>query len=236
MKKNLSTPDAVRSRLQANLAKRGYLLPQQGLMAVAMPELQDAYMVMYSALTLDQNHLTPLEREFVWLGILTAAGERIGTHHVKLFFDLGGTQADAEIVFRLVTLAMGASYSFQFIDEHWQTHFDKIPAVTAYREMTQQLLLGSQVALPLARLILLGIHTTFGHKWGIQQELEAGYDLGVDEGKMAEAICLPFWAAGVNRLIDASEIWLELMRSGRVKPSPPFEAWAKMDKQGAMPI
>jgi hypothetical protein len=44
----LTAAEEVRRRLQANLARRGYLLPHQGLMAVAMPDLQDGYMVMYT--------------------------------------------------------------------------------------------------------------------------------------------------------------------------------------------
>ncbi|MBT2304862.1 hypothetical protein J7E70_31075 [Variovorax paradoxus] len=45
-----------------------------------------------------------------------------------------------------------------------------------------------------------------------------------------------FLAAGVNRMIDASEVWLELMRSDRVRASEPFWARAASAGQGAMKI
>ena len=92
------------------------------------------------------------------------------------------------------------------------------------------------VPLELAKYMMLGVHTTFGHRWGVEQTLLALYETGGDEGKMAESISLPFLAAGINRLIDASEIWLELIRSGRVTPSEPFRIWAETSKLGALKI
>lgn len=232
---DLTPPEEVRRRLQANLERRGYLLPHQGLMAVAMPEVQDGYMVMYSALTLRQNHLAPFEKEAVWLGVLAAAGEHIGTHHVKLFRDFGGTARQAEAVFRLVGHAAGALASFRFLAEHWQRHFPPLDGRQAYLDAGRDLVAGFDFPLPLARLVLLAVHTTLAQKWGIGCELEAGYALGIPEGKMGEACCLPMWATGINRTIDASQVWLDLMRSGRVTPSESFRAWADMD-QGAMSL
>jgi hypothetical protein len=231
----LTPPEEVRRRLEANLARRGYLLPHQGLMAVAMPEVQDGYMVMYTALTLRQNHLTPFEKEFVWLAVLTAAGEHIGTHHLKLFKDHGGTAKQAQAVFRLVGHAAGAPKSFQFLAEHWEKHFPPLDGKQAYLDAGRDLVAGFDVPIALARLALLAVHTTLAQKWGIERELEAGYALGIAEGKMAEACCLPMWATGINRTIDASQVWLDLMRSGRVTPSESFRTWADMD-QGAMPL
>ena len=94
------TPEAVHARLAEFRARRGYVLPHQGAMAAAKPDQQDAYGVMYKALTLTERHLDPFEKEFVWLAILTAAEEHVGTHHVDLFFRTGGTgpQAEAELM------------------------------------------------------------------------------------------------------------------------------------------
>ncbi len=83
---------------------------------------------------------------------------------------------------------------------------------------------------------MLAVHTTFGHRWGVEQSLLALYEVGAHEGKMAESISLPFLAAGINRLIDASEIWLELIRSGRVSASEPFRVWAESSSIGALKI
>ena len=170
------------------------------------------------------------------MGILSAAGESIGTHHVKLFRDNGGTCAEMEIVTALVALAMGTSRSFEFMHGHWQQHFPPMDAVATYRNAVSRMVGDSGVPLNLAKYMMLGVHTTFGHRWGVEQTLLALYETGADEGKMAESISLPFLAAGINRLIDASEIWLELIRSGRVKPSEPFHIWAETSKIGALKI
>ena len=237
MSTKISTPEEVRQRLEEHVKRRGYLLPQQGLMAVAMPDMQHGYTVMYSALTVQENHLTEYEREFVWMAILTAAGEHIGTHHVRLFKEFGGTTEQARLITGLVALAMGTPRSYEFMHKHWQRHFQGFDAVESYRQNVADMVARCpDVPLELAHYALLGVHTTFGHGWGVEQELVALYDMGADEGKMAESISLPFWAAGVNRMIDASEIWLELMRSGRVNASEPFRVWAETPGQGAMPI
>ncbi|MDP3136232.1 MAG: carboxymuconolactone decarboxylase family protein [Burkholderiaceae bacterium] len=231
----LTSPEEVRRRLSANRARRGYLLPHQGLMALAMPDLQDAYMVMYTALTLKRAHLSLYEKEFVWLGVLIAGGEHIGTHHVRLFLENGGDPRKLEIILRLVALADGAPRSFQFLEKYWEKHFDPLKGRQAYWDAAEALVTGSEVPLELARLCLLAIHTTLGRKWGIECELQACYAIGVDEGKMGEVTCMPMWVAGMNRTIDAGEVWLEQIRSGKIKAGPSFTAWAEMD-QGAMPL
>ena len=77
MASKLSTPDEIRRRLADHYAQRGFILPQQGMMAVAMPDFQDGYTKLYAALTQQQNHFSAYEREFVWMGILSAAGESV---------------------------------------------------------------------------------------------------------------------------------------------------------------
>jgi uncharacterized protein YeaO (DUF488 family) len=44
---------------------------------------------------------------------------------------------------------------------------------------------------------------------------------------------LAIWPRGVNPFVRATEVWLGLMREGRVAPSPAFRAWAEAEGQGA---
>jgi alkylhydroperoxidase/carboxymuconolactone decarboxylase family protein YurZ len=224
------TPEQVHARLAEARARRGYLLPHQGAMAAALPELQDAYAVIYRALTLEQRHLSPFEKEFVWLAILIACEEHVGTHHVHLFHETGGTERQAEAAFRLVAWAAGAR-SFGFLDRHWQGHFPDVAAARAYCAGAGALVAGLDVPLPLARLALIGVQAARAERWGLAAEIEAAYALGVAETKMAEAMSLAMWPAGVNRFIEAGEVWLQVMRSGRVTPSAPFRAWADTPDQ-----
>jgi hypothetical protein len=55
----------------------------------------------------------------------------------------------------------------------------------------------------------------------------------VSEDKLAEAMSLIIWPCGVNRFVEACTVWYELMRAGRVTPSPRYRAWADMPGQGA---
>ena len=224
------SPAEVRARLDEFRARRGYLLPHQGAMAAALPDLQDAYGVMYRALTLTPRHLDPFEKEFVWLAILTAADEHVGTHHVDLFFRTGGTARQAEAAFRLVAWARGAA-TFAFLDRHWQGYFPEVPAASAYTAGTAALIAGLKVPAPLARLALLGVHAARGETWPLMADLEAAYGEGVPEPKIAEAMSLAMWPCGVNRFLEACGVWLELLRSGRVTPSPAFRAWAETPGQ-----
>lgn len=232
----LSSPKEARERIAEHVARRGYLLPQQGLMAVAMPAMQDGYRVMYNALTVQANHFSEYEREFVWMAILSSAGESIGTHHVKLFKEFGGTARQAQAITDLVAIAMGSTRSYQFMSEHWDRHFAGLDSVAAYSAAIRRALEGTDIPELLARYATLAVHTTFGQAWGVREDLVFLYDSAGDEGKMAESVSLPFWAAGVNRMIDASEVWLELIREGRVHASESFQVWAQTPGQGAMPI
>ena len=83
-------------RLEAVKAKRGYLLPHHGLMALTAPELLAGYDACYTALTLVPRTLSEYDREFVWLGVLTARREHIASQHlVKFFKDQAALNATA---------------------------------------------------------------------------------------------------------------------------------------------
>lgn len=206
-------------------------------MAAALPQLQESYGVIYKALTLDQHHLMPLEKELVWLAILTAAGEHVGTHHIKLFYDNGGSEEQAEVIFRLVAWSCGAD-TFAFLERHWQQYFPAVEARQAYLDGEAALLLGFGDIVPssLSRLALLGVYTARADHWGLATELRACYSANVSELKMAEAISLALWPCGMNRFIEACDVWLDLMRSGQVEPSEPFRAWADTPDQGGLPL
>jgi alkylhydroperoxidase/carboxymuconolactone decarboxylase family protein YurZ len=225
------TADAVRERIEAFRARRGYVLPHQGAMAAALPELQDVYGVVYKTLTLDTHHLDAFEREFVWLALLTAAKEHVGTHHIDLFFKAGGTDRQAQAAFRLVAWAQGVE-TFQFLEKHWEQYFPVPGARAAYVEGKTALLAESgDVASELTHLALLVAFASRDQHWGLEVELEDCYARGVSEAKIAEALSLVLWPCGVNRFLEASGVWLKVLRSGKVTPSAPFKAWADTPDQ-----
>ncbi|GAA4341445.1 hypothetical protein GCM10023144_42270 [Pigmentiphaga soli] len=226
----LSSTEEVIARLDEFRSRRGYVNPQQGPMAAALPGVFDGYRVFYKALVLDEKHLAPLEKEFVWLVLLCVANE-LGTHHLNLFFKHGGTNAQASAAFRLAAWVAGVS-SFVFVEQNWQRYFPEVRARDTYLAGVDALIAGLEGVTPeWAHLALLSAHSGAHSKWGVAAELEAGYALGIPEAKMAEAMSVALWPCGANSFHDAAGVWLELIRAGRVPASPQFKAWAELPSQ-----
>jgi alkylhydroperoxidase/carboxymuconolactone decarboxylase family protein YurZ len=232
---NLPTPEEVTARLNEVRRNRGYLLPNQGIMAAALPDFQQAAAGMYRALTLTDRHLTAWEREFIWLALLITSEEHVGTHHVHLFHETGGTDAEAEACWRLVALGRGAG-AFAFLDEHWQPYFPTLNAADSYRRTALAVIEGLPVPEDLARLALVGVQTALSQEWALAADIEGAYEAGVPEGKIAEAMSLAVWPCGMNRLIEGGAVWLDLIRSGRVAASAGFRAWADQPDQGGLKV
>ena len=231
-----SVPAALRERIEALRKTRGFLLPHHGAMAVAAPDLQDAYFGMYAALTQTDRHLTPFEREVVWLAILIAAKEAIGTHHVDLFFKAGGTQAQAELLTRLSAFALGAE-AFAFMDRHWSAPFPGLAGEGAYLAAFEALLDEAVLPRALSHLAIAALQATLGRHWGLKAHIKALYSQRASEDQLVEALSLIMWPVGVNHFLDACGVWTELMASGQVEPSARYRVWASTPRQGghAMP-
>jgi alkylhydroperoxidase/carboxymuconolactone decarboxylase family protein YurZ len=225
--------DQVRAQLEAiRVARGGFVLPHHGAMAAALPELHAAYEAMYRALTLDDRHLSPHLKETVWLAILAACEEPVGTHHLHRFLATGGTDSEAAAVFRLAAWAGGAR-RYATLASAWQGHLPDLDLAADYRAAAGALIAGSPLNEAAARLALIGAHTAGDEPWGLAVEIEAAYAAGVPEPQIAEAMSLAIWPRGVNPFVRATEVWLGLIRAGRVTPSPAFRAWAETPGQGA---
>lgn len=230
---SLSSVEEVVSRLSEFRALRGYVNPQQGPMAAALPEVFNGYRVFYKCLVLDEKHLGPLEKEFVWLALLCTAGE-MGAHHLKLFFQHGGTDEQAEAAFRIAGWVAGVA-PYEFASNRWQHHFPRVPALKAYCKAGQVLVSNLDgVSQEWAYLAMLSAQTGGKSKWGVKAALELCYEHNVSEAKMAEAMSVALWPCGANCFHDAAEVWLELIRSGSVKASAPFKAWADLPNQDGL--
>ena len=229
------TPEQVVARLEEFRARRGYVNPQQGPMAAALPGVADGYRVMYKALVLDEKYLEPLEKEFVWLSLLCVAGE-MGTHHLKLFFEHGGTDAQAAAAFRLAGWVKATS-AYEFISGNWQAFFPRVDARVAYREGFDALVAGFEGVPPAwCCLALLSAQSGMKSKWGVEAAITLCYDRGVAEAKMAEAMSVAMWPCGANSFHDSAGVWLELVKTGQVPASAAFQAWASLPSQDGLEL
>ena len=226
----LPTPEAISARLEALRAARGFLLPHHGALAAALPDLHAAYDTMYAALTVTGHHLTPFEREFVWLCILAAGREPVGTHHAEAFSRTGGTAEQARVALQLTGYA-GAADTLGFVERHWPQYFPYLEAGPAYADGVRRLA-GDVLPEATCHLALAAVHTLQRREWGIAATIRALYaQASPPEDKLVESLALVMWPAGVNRFVDACTVWHGLMRDGAVSPSPRYRAWA--DAPGA---
>ena len=227
----LPSPGELRQKIDALRKSHGYLLPHHGAMAAGAPDLFDGYMVMYRALTLNERYLDPFEKEFVWLCILIAMKEAVGTHHVELFFKAGGTQEQAQGATRLTAIALGAR-AFGFMSQEWPEHFPSLVGTKAYIDSLNAALSGFDLPADLIAMASTAVHTAIGDHWGTAASIEAAYLAQAPEEKLVEAMSFVMWPAGINPFVHGCGIWHQLMASGRVTPSERFRVWAETPAQG----
>lgn len=215
----IENEDDLKRRLAEAKAKRGYLLPHHGLLALASPDLLAAYDRAYTALALEPRVLSVHDREFVWLAILIATGEALATHHIPKFRAGGGTDAEIEAILALSALALGA---------HWRAHLPTIDVRRAYLAATGAVPADKR----LARLALAAIHACAGAWEFLRWEIAAAYDAKVPEIELAEALSLVMFPGSVPRFVEAAGVWRDMIAKNEVAASRPFAIWAGMAGQG----
>ena len=181
------SPEELTQRLSGVQAKRGYLLPHHGLLAITSPAMMQAYDNLYTALALDHKTLSVRDRELVWLAILVACDEALATHHIARFYEGGGTDAELKAVLRLTASLKGAT-AYSFVQNHWMPHLPSMDIVAAYRDAVEH------AGQPLSRrdiwLCACSVHAALGHFDWLHHALMAAYDSQVDEIDLAEALTL----------------------------------------------
>jgi alkylhydroperoxidase/carboxymuconolactone decarboxylase family protein YurZ len=222
---------AAQARLAAVRAKRGYLLPHHGLLAVAAPDLLDAYDQAYTALALTPRRLTAHDKEFVWLAVLVATDEAIATHHIRKFRDAGGTADEIQAALRLAAVARAAP-AFAFVDEHWAAAIPEFAREDAYRGAIADALGPFLLPPRLAEMTLAAVQTCRAAWWEVGVHIRAAYAAKVVEEELAEAIAITMFPGSVPYFVEACGVWQKLIASGAVAASPAFRAWAAIDQGG----
>ena len=221
----------VEAALSELRAKRGYLLPHHGLLAVSSPDLLRAYDATYSAMTLAQRAMTLHEKEVVWLIILVSTGEAIATHHIDRLRKGGGGEADVEAALALAAWADGAE-RHAFVEAHWAPHLEGFDGIRAYRNGLDALLGRFPVERWVAEIGLAAAHQCHRRWDWVGEHIVGAYAAGADEGAIAEGLSLAMFPGGVPNFVDACDTWRKLILAGKVAASPPYAAWARMTGQG----
>lgn len=225
----MTEDEEIEARLRAVRAKRGFLLPHHGLLAITSQKMLDAYDAAYTELALAPRVLSPHDREFVWLAILIATDEALATHHIAKFLAAGGTGAEVAVAIRLTAWALGAR-AYDFVQAHWVRHLPGLDIVASYRDglLRNAEPVAPRIAIPAAA----SVHGARGDWWLLRQAILLAYAQAVPEQELAEAISLMMFPGSVPRFVEAAGVWLTLIREGQVTPSPIFAAWARLQGQG----
>lgn len=220
---------SLAEQLGAVREKRGYLLPHHGLMAVSMPELLDAYDDLYTRLTLTPRTLTRHEHEFVWMAVLIAMHEALGTHHIPRYLDAGGTQEELTDILALTALAKGSD-CHRFVEQHWLPHFDGFNAEDSYRQAFERA--AGNASLALAHTAAAAVLLCTGNWRVLGWQIKAAYANQADEAGIAEALSLAMFPGSVPNFVEAAEVWRQLIADGEVSASDAFKTWARLTGQG----
>ena len=219
-------PDAaeVARRLAEVRAKRGYLLPHHGLLAIAAPAVLAGYDATYTALTLTPRSLHERPKEFVWLAVLVATEEAIATHHIAKFRAAGGTEAEIELTVRLAAFAAGAP-CFAFAAEKWSHHLPAYGREAAYRAALDALVADPDVPRGWVEMALAAIHTARKGWWELAVHIRAAYAAGVPELDLAEALSYAMFPGSIPNFVEACAVWQGMVARGEVPASAAFALW-----------
>jgi alkylhydroperoxidase/carboxymuconolactone decarboxylase family protein YurZ len=225
----MTPPPTLAERLSGVRAKRGYLLPHHGLMAITSPDLLEAYDATYTQLALTDRVLNHHDREFVWLAILIAANEPIATQHIAKFIGTGGSEAEIEVIMAIAALTLGFD-SYRFVSRNWLAHLPACNPPALYQRALRKAAGDTSM-----RLVHMAACATFVCKAGwdaLAPQIVAAYADAVPEIDLAEALSLTMFPGSVPHFVEAARVWRDLIVSGRVEASPAFLEWAGLSGQG----
>lgn len=225
------TVQEVERALEDIRAKRGYLLPHHGLLAVSAPGLLTAYDATYTEMTLKPRAMAEREKEIVWMIVLVSTQEAIATHHIDRLVKGGGTTSDVSAALALAAWAEGAKMH-KFVGDHWGPHLDAFEAIASYRKGLVALLEGTGIEPWIAEVGLAAAHQCHRRWAWVAEHIRGAYRQGASEDALAEGLSLAMFPGGVPNFVDACDVWRELIAKGDVAATPPYAAWARLTGQG----
>jgi hypothetical protein len=132
-------------------------------------------------------------------------------------------------VLRLTAWAVGAR-AYAFVAAHWLPHLPGLDVAARYAAALAAN--AGAVAPALAIPAFASVHAARGDWLPLEWAIVEAYRRDVPEMELAEALSLMMFPGSIPRFVEAAGVWLGLIRSGRVLPSPAFAAWAALEGQG----
>lgn len=202
--------------LDAMRAERGYTLSYHEIYARTEPKFLERYADLYRAFTLDERYLTAREREIVWVGILVADHERVGTLHLERALAIGITPEEIGDAVAVASVAHGYS-ALAFVEDAW-SHVVSFPLWQRYDALMADAARGlTETEL---HLCALATHGALKQGPGFLHHLTSLYGLCVPEEQIAEAVSYLLLPKGANTMLWATDEWLQAIAEGLVTPGP----------------
>lgn len=204
-------------RLLASIrSERGYTLSFHEVLARIDPAYLAAYADFYRAITLTERHLSPAERECVWITLLVAAREEVGTIHVERAETAGVTRGRIDAFVTLAAVA-DAWEALEFVAEAWD-RADAGAGSSAYQALIEAAAAGADPTT--VDLALLAAQGARRRRQPFLIHLRRLIERGTPEGAILEALTYIQQPCGANSLLWATDLWLDALRSGEIPPSP----------------
>jgi len=213
MKEKKKTNKDILARVKK---KRGYLLPYHELFFCVDPDLLETYDRFYENLTLKTKHLDNKTKELVWLGILMSVFEEAGTIHLKRGREAGITDAEISDIVMVTQVAKGFDVLL-FVKDKWGKHLSDISPMQIYENLID--CVNEKITLPknIAELVFIGIYSALPIKEALRFHLKRAKAYGLRDEEIAEAISYIFIPRGGNVLIEAAEVFKDVIQKGAFK-------------------
>lgn len=190
--------------------ERGYTLSYHEIYARTEPEFLARYADLYRAFTLDERILSPRERELVWVGILVADGERVGTLHLERALEAGITHEEIGDAVNVAAVAHGWP-AMAFVDDAW-THtveFSMWERYAALLERSAPLLTAREI-----ELVATATQAALQHGPALLWHLQRLYAAGTPEAEIGEVVSYLLLPKGANTMLWATDLWLGAIADG----------------------
>lgn len=201
--------------LAAIRSERGYTLSFHEILARIEPAYLSAYADFYRAITLSSRTLTPVQRECVWISLLVAAREEVGTIHVDRAREAGVGPDEVDAFVALAAVA-DAWEALEFVAEAW----DRGSAggrAAAYLALVEAAAGGADPTT--VDLALLAAQAARRRRAPFVIHLQRLVGRGVAEAAIVEALTYVQQPCGANSLLWATDLWLDALRGGELPAS-----------------
>jgi 4-carboxymuconolactone decarboxylase len=196
--------DEGKKLLDAMLAKRGYLLTYHRMLAASDPQLLANYDALYTRLTLDKRVLSEVEKEIVWVALITATREKLAFFHFERATAAG--MSDSAISDAVAIAAACESFNaMHFGRTAFPQWVNDSKAIKRYERIFEAARGRTHPAT--AEMAAVVCHAALRNAEGMRVHLARAFAKGARREQMAEALSYVLLHRGGPTMVDAVGVW-----------------------------